>query len=154
MPQPMSVDKLQEAEEAVAQLAEESARKEREAVTTDLQRAPVADTAGKPHRAITAALTDVRTMSNMRTGPLEDVHELAVSIRETGLLHPPLVRETGDAAQPYELLAGQRRFAAMQLIEQAGGAPTIRDTSAAVSVGSSAMISRAARANCTGSGLL
>jgi ParB family transcriptional regulator, chromosome partitioning protein len=123
MPQPMSVDKLQEAEEAVAQLAEESARQEREAVTADLRRAPVADTAGKPHRAITAALTDVRTMSNMRTGPLEDVHELAVSIRETGLLHPPLVRETGDAAQPYELLAGQRRFAAMQLVEQAGEAP-------------------------------
>ena len=36
---------------------------------------------------------------------------------------------------------------------QAGGAPTIRDTSAAVSDGSSAMIARAARANCTGSGL-
>ena len=51
-------------------------------------------------------------MSNMRTGALEDVHELAVSIRETGLLHPPLVRATDDEAQPYELLAGQRRFAA------------------------------------------
>ena len=35
---------------------------------------------------------------------------------------------------------------------QAGGAPTMRDTSAAVSDGSSAMISRAARANWTGSG--
>jgi ParB/RepB/Spo0J family partition protein len=123
MPQPMSVDKLQEAEEAVAQLAEEAARKERDAVTTDLRQAPVADTAAKPHRAITAELTDVRVMSNMRTGTLEDVHELAVSIRETGLLHPPLVRATNDESQPYELLAGQRRFAAMQLVEQAGEAP-------------------------------
>ena len=37
---------------------------------------------------------------------------------------------------------------------QDGGAPTIRETSAAVSAGSSAMIWRAARANITGSGLL
>ena len=55
----------------------------------------------------------------MRTGALEDIHELAVSIRETGLLHPPLVRETGEEEQPYELLAGQRRFAAMKLLDQA-----------------------------------
>ena len=42
-------------------------------------------------------------MTNMRTGALEDVHELRVSIRETGSA-PPLVRETGEE-QPYELLA-------------------------------------------------
>jgi ParB/RepB/Spo0J family partition protein len=42
-----------------------------------------------------------------------------VSIRETGLLHPPLVRETGEDEQPYELLAGQRRFAAMKLLDEA-----------------------------------
>ena len=57
----------------------------------------------------------------MRTGALEDLHELAVSIRETGLLHPPLVRETGEEEQPYELLAGQRRFAAMRLLDEADG---------------------------------
>src|SRR3954466_7897946 len=121
MPQPMSVDKLQEAEEAAAQLAEESARKERETLGADLRREPVADTAAKAHRTITALLAQVRTMSNMRTGVLEDVHELAVSIRETGLLHPPLVRETGEEEKPYELLAGQRRYAAMRLIDQADG---------------------------------
>jgi ParB/RepB/Spo0J family partition protein len=119
MPQPMSVDKLQEAEEQVAQMREEAARKESETRGADLRRAPVADTAAKAHRAIAAPLAQVRTMSNMRTGALEDVHELAVSIRETGLLHPPLVRATGDEAQPYELLAGQRRFAAMRLLDEA-----------------------------------
>jgi ParB/RepB/Spo0J family partition protein len=119
MPQPMSVDKLQEAEEQVAQMREEAARKESETRGADLRRAPVADTAAKAHRAIAAPLARVRTMSNMRTGALEDVHELAVSIRETGLLHPPLVRATGDEAQPYELLAGQRRFAAMRLLDEA-----------------------------------
>jgi ParB/RepB/Spo0J family partition protein len=117
----MSVDKLQEAEEAVAQMREEEARKAREALGEDLRRPPVADTATKAHRAITTRLEQVRVMSNMRTGALEDLHELAVSIRETGLLHPPLVRETGEDEQPYELLAGQRRYAAMRLIDQADG---------------------------------
>lgn len=70
---------------------------------------------------MTAALTAVRPMATMRTGPLADIHELAVSIRETGLLHPPLVRATGEDEQPYELLAGQGRFAAMALVDEAEG---------------------------------
>jgi len=115
----MSVDKLQEAEEHVAQMREEAQRTEREARREELRRPPLGDTAGKPHTGITAPLTQVRAMANMRTGALEDIHELAVSIRETGLLHPPLVRETGEEEQPYELLAGQRRFAAMKLLDEA-----------------------------------
>ena len=117
----MSVDKLQEAEEAVAQMREEEARKAREALGEDLRRAPVADTAAKAHRPILARLDQVRVMTNMRTGALEDLHELAVSIRETGLLHPPLVRETDDDELPYELLAGNRRYAALRLLDQADG---------------------------------
>ena len=115
----MSVDKLQEAEEQVAQMREEAERKERETLGEDLRRVPLADTAAKQHRPITASLAQVRSMANMRTGALEDVHELAVSIRETGLLHPPLVRATGEDEPPYELLAGQRRLAAMRLIDEA-----------------------------------
>jgi ParB/RepB/Spo0J family partition protein len=123
MPRLMSVDKLQEAEEHVAQMREEAARREREAREADLRRSPFADTAAKPHRAITAPLAQVRAMANMRTGALEDLHELAVSIRETGLLHPPLVRAGEDPDHPYELLAGQRRFAAMKMLDEAEGAP-------------------------------
>jgi ParB/RepB/Spo0J family partition protein len=115
----MSVDKLQDAEEAVAQMREEQARSDREARRAELRRPPVAETAGKPHSVITAPLGDVRVMANMRTGRLEDLQELAVSIRETGLLHPPLVRATGEDEKPYELLAGQRRFAAMELLDEA-----------------------------------
>lgn len=115
----MSVDKLQEAEEHVAQMREEAQRTEREARREELRRPPLGDTAGKPHKGITAPLSQVRAMANMRTGALEDIHELAVSIRETGLLHPPLVRETGEESHPYELLAGQRRFAAMKLLDEA-----------------------------------
>jgi ParB/RepB/Spo0J family partition protein len=119
----MSVDNLQDAEQDVAQMQEEAAREERAARRAELRQDPVADTAGKPHTLISAPLADVRVMANMRTGPLEELHELAVSIRETGLLHPPLVRATGDEARPYELLAGQRRFAAMQLVDQATDSP-------------------------------
>src|SRR5689334_3882584 len=115
----MSVDTFQDAEEEVAQMREEAALNEREARRAELRQPPVAETAGKPHTIITAPLSDVRVMANMRTGRLEDLHELAVSIRETGLLHPPLVRETGEEAKPYELLAGQRRFAAMELVDEA-----------------------------------
>jgi ParB/RepB/Spo0J family partition protein len=123
MPRLMSVDKLQEAEEQVAQMREEAELREREARSADLRREPVSDTGAKPQRAITARLGQVRVMTNMRTGALEDLHELAVSIRETGLLHPPLVRETGDGEQPYELLAGQRRLAAMRMVDEAEDGP-------------------------------
>jgi ParB/RepB/Spo0J family partition protein len=115
------VDKLQDAEEQVAQMREDAARTAREEATADLQKAPLADTAAKAHSTIAAPLSQVRTMVNMRTGALPDLHELAVSIKETGLLHPPLVRATGEDDVPYELLAGRRRFGAMTLLEEAEG---------------------------------
>src|SRR3954452_10060857 len=107
------VDQLQEAQEQVAQLREETERREREVRAADLRRAPLADTAARTHRTITAPLAHVSTMVNMRVGPLPERHELAVSIKETALLPPPLVRATDDAERPYELLAGRRRYAAM-----------------------------------------
>lgn len=115
------VDKLHDAEEQVAQMREDAARTAREEATVDLQKAPLADTAAKAHSTISAPLSQVRTMTNMRTGALPDLHELAVSIKETGLLHPPLVRATGEDDVPYELLAGRRRFGAMTLLEEAEG---------------------------------
>jgi ParB/RepB/Spo0J family partition protein len=117
----MSVDKLQDAEEAVNQMREEVSRAEREAQEAELRRAPIADTASKAHTTVTAPLSQIRTMVNMRVGALPELHELAVSIKETGLLAPPLVRATGDEDQPYELLAGRRRFGAMGLLDAAEG---------------------------------
>jgi ParB/RepB/Spo0J family partition protein len=115
------VDKLQDAEEQVGQMREEAARAARQEREADLRKAPLADTASKAHTLVTASLAQVRTMVNMRTGALPDLHELAVSIKETGLLHPPLVRATGDEDVPYELLAGRRRFSAMTLLDEAEG---------------------------------
>jgi ParB/RepB/Spo0J family partition protein len=116
------VDKLQQAEEDVAQMREEATRAAKEEAREDLRKAPLSDTARKAHQTVTAPLSQVRTMVNMRVGQLPDLHELAVSIKETGLLHPPLVRATGDDGTPYELLAGRRRFGAMTLLDEAEGA--------------------------------
>ncbi|HET6505730.1 MAG TPA: ParB N-terminal domain-containing protein [Baekduia sp.] len=115
------VDQLQEAEEQVAQMREEAARSAKEEATADLQRSPLSDTATKAHKTVEAPLSQVRTMVNMRVGQLPDLHDLAVSIKETGLLHPPLVRATGEDDVPYELLAGRRRFGAMTLLDEAEG---------------------------------
>jgi ParB/RepB/Spo0J family partition protein len=115
------VDKLQDAEEQVAQMREDAAKTAREEATADLQKAPLADTATKAHTTVEVPLAQVRTMVNMRVGQLPDLHELAVSIKETGLLHPPLVRATGEDDVPYELLAGRRRFGAMGLLDEAEG---------------------------------
>ncbi|HEV7494803.1 ParB/RepB/Spo0J family partition protein [Baekduia sp.] len=115
------VDKLQDAEEHVARMREEAAKTAREEREEDLRRAPLADTATKAHTSVTVPLSQVRTMVNMRTGALPDLHELAVSIKEAGLLHPPLVRATGEDDVPYELLAGRRRFGAMGLLDEAEG---------------------------------
>lgn len=117
------VDSLQRTEEAVAQLRQEAAAARHREVVEDLRRPPFADTARKPRRRVTAQLDQVRTATNMREGPLPEVYELAVSLIETGLLHPPLVRETGDTAEPYEVVSGHRRVAAMRLVDEALGEP-------------------------------
>ncbi|HEY4279099.1 MAG TPA: ParB N-terminal domain-containing protein [Conexibacter sp.] len=117
------VDSLQRSEEVVAQLRQEAADARHREVVEDLRRTPLADTARKPRRRVTATLDHVRTATNMREGPLPEVEDLAVSLIETGLLHPPLVRETGDAEAPYELVAGFRRLAAMRLVDEATGEP-------------------------------
>lgn len=47
----------------------------------------------------------------------EDLAELVISIREVGILHPPLVRiiKRGEDGKKYEIISGERRFRAAQL---------------------------------------
>jgi ParB/RepB/Spo0J family partition protein len=116
------VDQLQNAQEAVEQTRQEVDRRERDARAAALRASPFGDTASKRHSVVHAPLSQVRTMVNMRVGALPDLHELALSIKESGLLHPPLVRATGEPDKPYELLAGRRRFGAMSLLDDAEGA--------------------------------
>ncbi|MGA2927903.1 MAG: ParB N-terminal domain-containing protein [Solirubrobacteraceae bacterium] len=119
------VDKYQQAQEEAAQRREEAAGVERERRLAELRSAPVAGTAGKPHRIVEAKLDQVSTMINMRSGDLCDIHELAISILETGLRHPPLVRTTDNEQQPYEyeVMAGRRRLAAMGMVDSVSEQP-------------------------------
>lgn len=52
-----------------------------------------------------------------RTFLEEDLKELVLSIKTVGLIHPPVVREirNGDKVLYYELIAGERRWRALQL---------------------------------------
>jgi ParB family chromosome partitioning protein len=63
---------------------------------------------------------------------LEDLEELAQSIRAVGILHPPLVRPLPDS-NTYELISGERRFRAAQLAELSIIPVYIRKTSYSLS---------------------
>ena len=48
-----------------------------------------------------------------------ELHDLAASIRENGLLQPLVVRPAPSAPERYELVAGERRFRALMMLEWA-----------------------------------
>src|SRR6185503_17953380 len=54
----------------------------------------------------------------------EEIGELAESIREKGLLQPVLLRKHGSG---YQLVAGERRFRAVQLLERETISAQVRD---------------------------
>ncbi|WP_369016619.1 ParB/RepB/Spo0J family partition protein, partial [Chlamydia pneumoniae] len=74
---------------------------------------------------IEVAIDDIRVspFQPRRVFSNEELQELIASIKAVGLIHPPVVREicTGDRVLYYELIAGERRWRAMQL----AGATTI-----------------------------
>ncbi len=80
------------------------------------------------------------SLSQIRVNPyqprrefkLEDLEELAQSIRSVGLLHPPLVRPLPHS-QFYELIAGERRFRAAQLASLATIPVYVRKTGYSIS---------------------
>lgn len=63
------------------------------------------------------------TLSQIRVNPYqprrefkaEELEDLAQSIRSVGILHPPLVRPLSNG-EGYELISGERRFRAAQLV--------------------------------------
>ena len=70
-----------------------------------------------PHKAITVP---PRQRKNIAPGPLR---ELATSIASKGLLHPPVFRELtveGKLEPIYQLVAGERRLRAMELLLKEG----------------------------------
>ena len=78
--------------------------------------APAAAPAGAPgYLEIAVHLIEPSPYQARREIPPEQLHELAESIRSEGLLQPVVVRKTGDK---YQLIAGERRWRAFQLLKQ------------------------------------
>jgi ParB family transcriptional regulator, chromosome partitioning protein len=66
------------------------------------------------HRLPIAFLRPNRLQPRKRFAP-EDLHDLAESIREKGVLQPILVRPVKGEANAYEIVAGERRWRASQM---------------------------------------
>lgn len=124
------VDKLQVAEEEAAQRAEAKAAKQRERRARELRETPQRpDLALRPRTTRMLPLDRVHPGDNIRID-LPEIQELALSIREVGLLTPLLVRPWNDAdgdlpagadgaAEQYRLVAGHRRHAALTALVEA-----------------------------------
>lgn len=112
------VDDFQAGAEAVAQLQEEQARRERERLNAELAATPLAPTAGLGRETRHIALDDiVLGPFNMRQ-QLTDIEDLARSIAQRGL-HTPLEVRPDEEDGTYVLIAGHRRHAALTLIQDA-----------------------------------
>jgi ParB family chromosome partitioning protein len=80
---------------------------------------PTSDAAGaRPNGAQTVPIEAVRPspLQPRRHFAAAELDELAQSIRDKGILQPLLVRPVEDAAADYELVAGERRWRAAQLV--------------------------------------
>lgn len=108
----MSVDNFQEGEEAVAQLQAGRAEKERERLAAELAAEPEYDTATKDRIRQVVRVDRITADRNIRPD-LPEIHDLALSIRQRGLLTPPLVRRKPDGDGEFFLVAGHRRHAAL-----------------------------------------
>ncbi|MEO6867552.1 MAG: ParB N-terminal domain-containing protein, partial [Gaiellales bacterium] len=128
------VDKLQIAEEEAAQRAEAKAAKQREQRAKELRQTPQRPGLSTGTRVTSSMpLSQVHPGENIRMD-LPEIQELALSIREVGLLTPLLVRpwntdSTADGELPAEadaaldqfrLVAGHRRHAALTALADAG----------------------------------
>jgi ParB/RepB/Spo0J family partition protein len=108
----MSVDELQNGEEAVAQLHAERAEKERDRLAAELAAEPEFPTAEKDRVRRVVRVDRIAADRNIRPD-LPEIHDLALSIRQRGLLTPPLVRRRPGSDEEYLLVAGHRRHAAI-----------------------------------------
>lgn len=108
----MSVDNFQEGAEAIAQLQAERAEKERDRLAAELTAEPEYDTATKDRIRQVVRVDRITADRNIRPD-LPEIHDLALSIRQRGLLTPPLVRRKPEGDGEFLLVAGHRRHAAL-----------------------------------------
>ncbi len=108
----MAVDDFQKGEEAIAQLNAERAEQERDRRAAELTAEPEYDTATKDRIRQIVRVDRIAADRNIRPD-LPEIHDLALSIRQRGLLTPPLVRRKPDGDGEFLLVAGHRRHAAL-----------------------------------------
>lgn len=127
------VDKLQAADEAAAQRAEQAEHQRQQRRVDALRAEPLRTTAAKARATRDLGLGQLHAGDNIRLD-LPEIDELARSIREVGLLTPPIVRPwvTGSEADgplpqdaepgvdQFRLVAGHRRLAALRALVDAG----------------------------------
>jgi ParB/RepB/Spo0J family partition protein len=108
----MAVEDFQKGEEAVAQLHADRAEKERDRLSAELAAEPAYDTASKDRVRQVVRVDRITADRNIRPD-LPEIHELALSIRQRGLLTPPIVRRRPGRDGEFLLVAGHRRHAAL-----------------------------------------
>ena len=108
----MSVDDFQKGEEAVAQLNAERAQQERDRLAAELAAEPAFDTAAKDRVRQVVRVDRITADRNIRPD-MPEIHDLALSIRQRGLLTPPLVRRRPGTEGEFLLVAGHRRHTAI-----------------------------------------
>ncbi|MGN6147313.1 MAG: ParB/RepB/Spo0J family partition protein [Rhizomicrobium sp.] len=75
----------------------------------------VAEVPGKNPRTVPVAFLRPNKFQPRKTFAAEELHDLANSIREKGVLQPILVRPVAGEANAYEIVAGERRWRASQM---------------------------------------
>jgi ParB/RepB/Spo0J family partition protein len=117
------VDDFQAGEEAVAQMREEQAERDREQLTAELNETPLADTAQRARRTELIDISQISTGFNLRR-KVEGIEDLARSIAQRGLHTALEVRDaSSDEEGDYVLISGHRRLAALELIAEVTGQP-------------------------------
>ena len=109
------VDRLQQAEEEVAQMQQEESTKLQQEQAAELEKEPIKKTASLIRRSEKIKLKDLGTIPNIRTN-MGDIYELALSIHQRGLIAPLVVRENEE--QKYEVIAGRRRLEALRMLHE------------------------------------
>jgi ParB family chromosome partitioning protein len=84
------------------------------ALIGDIGTEPVAADQSRSQRRLPVEFLRPNPRNPRRTFDAGDLEDLANSIREKGVVQPILVRQVGDVANSYEIIAGERRWRAAQ----------------------------------------
>ncbi len=117
------VDKLQEAEEWAGQQEQQTKSDEAAARAAELSEDPVEETAARPWRMESIALSKIADRDNVRLD-MPKIHQLALSIRQRGLTSPITVRPDEDSEGGYVVVTGHRRLGALRELYTGGEADT------------------------------